>query len=66
MPLRELIGFKKVMLRPAEMAAIEMPVTHHDLTRTRPEGGGREAVAGDWVVQVGDAPGLVVTITVTV
>jgi hypothetical protein len=53
-PLRSLIGFEKIWLRPGESKRIAFAVTTHDLTLTKLEGG-REVVAGLWTIEVGDA-----------
>ena len=52
-PLRSLIGFEKVWLEPGETERIAVPITAHDLTLTKLEGG-RTAVAGSWTIELGD------------
>ena len=53
-PIRSLAGFEKVQLEAFESTVVELRVSHHDLTLTRPKGG-RKVVLGEWTVQMTDS-----------
>jgi hypothetical protein len=62
-PIKSLIGFEKVFLRPGEQTTVQFPVTLHDVT-VLDENARRQTLSGEWQVRVHHADKVVVPIVV--